>query len=139
MGRKAKEEKPALPTTYREWAIGRIKQRISKTTLLEIKCSTRRLINVPKYLYPALATKEERLQVGERELRKLRDEGLFVCTDGFWWNRQERRAPLPQREVHRGEYNSVRRDRATGRELPKKKSSAKPAGKQRGNLRLVKG
>ena len=70
--------KQSKAASYTEWVLHRIVPRQGKKGIL--LCSTAPLLKPPKYLginaYQA-----------EKELLRLREEGLIVCTNRWWWMR----------------------------------------------------
>jgi hypothetical protein len=133
---KRAEAKPKkeLPATYAAWAIERAMLRFSKAEArygMPMKCSTRRLICVPKYLC-GLETSEQRRAWGERQLRVTRNAGVLVCTDGYWWVRGvDYTPPAPtKKEIDR------QRHTVAARRMPDPKPPVK--NKSKAKLRLVK-
>ncbi len=90
--------KPGRPATYQEWALWRMRLRPGNG--LEngkrkqiVGCGSRALHRPPMYLElaPIVNGEYDQLMNGnlaDDELRRMRDEGLITCTDGWWWRRQ---------------------------------------------------
>ncbi len=83
------------PADYREWALWRMRKRVSRKKEI-VGCSSRALHRPPRYLVLAASYGDEaefydwvgNANVAAEHLKQMRDEGLITCTDGWWWRRQ---------------------------------------------------